>query len=83
VAWYANERIPHVHKEHRTQKPMRANKCHPVPTTPVAARTKLPTDWMQAPKRCAVRLKTHPSGALPDDPEKVPVFDRSDLATKI
>jgi len=23
-----------------------------------------------------------PSGALPDDPEKVPVFDRSDLAPK-
>jgi hypothetical protein len=24
-----------------------------------------------------------PSGALPDDPEKVPVFDRADLAPKI
>ena len=24
-----------------------------------------------------------PSGALPDDPEKVPVFDRADLAPRI
>ena len=31
----------------------------PRPMTPVAARTKLPMDWMQAPKRCAMLRKTH------------------------
>jgi hypothetical protein len=51
--------------------------------TQVAKPTKLPMDLDSSTESLRHAAEDTPSGALPDDVEKVPVFERADLAPKI
>ena len=54
-----------------------------VAMTQVAGRTKLPMDLDATTEALRHAAEDTPSGALPEDVETVPVFDRAGLAPKI
>ena len=70
-------------KKFRPPKLTRGSKCRLVRMMPVAARTKPPMDLDASTEALRHAAEDTPSGALPDDLETVPVFDRADLAPKI